>query len=166
MRTLYLVSVVLHIVAASAWLGGMLFLVLVVVPSLRAPALVVHAAALIRVVGERFRTVGWATLLVLVVTGVINAAFRAGSAAGLADAAWWATPFGRLLAVKLALVALVLLLSALHDFHVGPHAGRLMTEAPDDPATPRWRMAARWMGRINLLLALAIVVLAVRLVRG
>ena len=41
-----------------------------------------------------------------------------------------------------------------------------MTEAPDHPATPRWRMAARWMGRINLLLALAIVAVAVRLVRG
>ena len=166
MRTLYLVSVGLHIVAASAWLGGMLFLVLVVVPALRAPALAAHAAAAIRVVGERFRTVGWATLLVLVATGVANAAFRTGSAAEFADAAGWATPFGRLLAVKLALVGLVLVLSALHDFIIGPRAGRLMTEAPDHPATPRWRMAARWMGRINLLLALAIVAVAVRLVRG
>jgi len=153
-------------VAACAWLGGMLFLVLVVVPTLRAPALAAHAATAFKVIGERYRTMGWATLLVLVVTGVTNAALRAGSAAGLADSAWWATPFGRLLAAKLALVAIVLGLSAVHDFVVGPRAGRLMLEAPDRPGTARWRMAARWMGRINLLLALAIVALAVRLVRG
>jgi len=153
-------------VAATAWLGGMLFLVLVVVPALRAPALATQAATAFSVLGARYRTVGWATLLVLVVTGVTNAALRAGSAAGLADAAWWATPFGRLLGAKLALVALVLGLSAVHDFVVGPRAGRLVLEAPDRPGTARWRMAARWMGRINLLLALVIVALAVRLVRG
>jgi putative copper export protein len=166
MRTLYLVSVGLHIVAAAAWLGGMLFLVLVVVPALRTPALAPHATAAIRALGERFRSVGWATLLVLVVTGTANAAFRAGAFAPLADAAWWATPFGRILGLKLALVALVLALSALHDFVVGPRAGRLMAEAPGAPGTAAWRQAARWMGRVNLLLALAIVGCAIRLVRG
>lgn len=166
MRTLYLVSVGLHIVAACAWLGGMLFLVLVVVPSLRARELAPHAAAAIRIVGERYRTVGWVTLLVLVATGLVNASFRAGSFPGLGDAAWWTTPFGRFLGMKLALVALVLVLSAVHDFWVGPRAGRLMIAAPDAPSTRAWRGAARMMGRVNLLLALAIVALAVRLVRG
>ena len=165
-RTLYLVSVGLHIVAAAAWLGGMLFLVLVLVPALRAPALAPHATAAIRVVGVRYRTFGWLTLLVLVATGSVNAWFRAGDAAALADPAWWANPFGRLLAMKLALVGTVLVLSAVHDFHVGPRAGRLMAEAPGAPATARWRAAARLLGRVNLLLALAIVALAVRLVRG
>jgi uncharacterized membrane protein len=166
MRTLYLVSVGLHIVAACAWLGGMLLLVLVVVPALRAPALAPHAAAAIRIVGERYRTVGWVTLLVLVVTGVTNAAFRAGSLPELAAATWWTTPFGRFLAMKLSLVALVLVLSAVHDFFVGPRAGRLMVETPDAPRTRAWRSAARMLGRVNLVLALLIVALAVRLVRG
>jgi len=166
MRTLYLVSVGLHIIAACAWLGGMLFLVLVVVPSLRTPALAPHAAVAIRIVGERYRTVGWVTLLVLGTTGITNAAFRAGSLAELAARAWWATPFGRLLAMKLGLVALVLVLSAVHDFLIGPRAGRLMIEDPDAPRTRAWRSAARLLGRVNLLLALGIVALAVRLVRG
>jgi uncharacterized membrane protein len=166
MRTLYLVSVWLHIVAATAWLGGMLFLVFVVVPALRRPELAANATSAIRVLGERYRTVGWSTLLVLLVTGAANVAFRAGSSRGVFEAEWWATPFGRILAAKLTLVLLVLLLSGLHDFLVGPRAGRLMAEAPGDPATGRWRTAARWMGRINLLFALAIVGLAIRLVRG
>lgn len=166
MRTLYLVSVGLHIVAAALWIGGMLFLVLVIVPSLRSPALAPHATAAIRVVGERFRTVGWVTLLVLFVTGTVNAAFRAGSASELSTSTWWATPFGRLLAMKLVLVALVLVLSAYHDFVAGPRAGRLMAEAPGTPEAARWRTVARTLGRVNLLLALAIVGIAVRLVRG
>lgn len=166
MRTLYLVSVGLHIVAACAWLGGMLFLVLVVVPSLRAPALAPHAAAAIRIVGERYRTVGWWTLLLLVATGLVNASFRAGSLPALGDASFWTGPFGRFLAMKLALVALVFVLSAVHDFYVGPRAGRLMIEAPEAAETRAWRSAARMLGRVNLVLALAIVALAVRLVRG
>ena len=152
--------------AAAAWLGGMLFLVLVVVPALRKPALAANAASAIRILGERYRTVGWATLLVLVVTGTANVAFRAGSFRGIRETEWWATPFGRTFAAKLTLVGLVLVLSAVHDFAIGPRAGRLMLEAPEHPTTARWRTAARWMGRINLLLALAIVALAVRLVRG
>jgi putative copper export protein len=106
------------------------------------------------------------TLFVLVATGISNAAFRAGSLPELAAGAWWATPFGRILAMKLSLVALVLALSAVHDFLVGPRAGRLMIEAPDAPRTRAWRSAARMLGRVNLLLALLIVALAVRLVRG
>ena len=116
--------------------------------------------------GERYRTVGWATLLVLVATGVTNAAVRAGSLSELAAGAWWATPFGRFLAMKLSLVALVLVLSVVHDFLVGPRAGRLMIEAPDAPRMRAWRAAARMLGRVNLVLALLIVALAVRLVRG
>jgi putative copper resistance protein D len=165
-RFLYLASVWLHLVAALLWAGGMLFLVFVIVPLLRTPALRPQAVVLLQAVGLRFRTAGWASLLVLVVTGVVNAAFRGGSAGVLVDAAWWATPFGRLLAHKLALVVLILALSAVHDFLVGPRAAALMR---DDPASPRalaWRGAASWMGRANLLLALAVLAIAVALVRG
>jgi putative copper resistance protein D len=165
-RFLYLASVWLHLVAALLWAGGMLFLVLVIVPLLRTPALRGQAIQLLQAVGLRFRTVGWASLLVLVVTGLVNAAYRGGSAGALADGAWWATPFGRLLAHKLGLVALILVLSAVHDFGVGPRAAALLR---DDPASPRagaWRAAASWMGRVNLLLALAVIAIAVALVRG
>jgi putative copper export protein len=144
----------------------MLFLVAVIVPLLRAPALRPQAITLLKAVGLRFRSVGWASLLVLVVTGFVNAAFRAPEPAALADAAWWATPFGRLLAHKLALVAFILVLSAVHDFAVGPRAAALMEREPGAPRTRRWRRAAGWMGRLNLLLALAVLAIAVALVRG
>jgi putative copper export protein len=166
LRVLYLVSVVLHILAAALWAGGMLFLVLVIVPLLRTPALRERAVELLAAMGLRFRTVGWASLLVLIVTGTINAAFHAPSPGALADAAWWTAPWGRQLAHKLALVAVILVLSAVHDFGVGPRATRLMASEPGSPRTLRWRRAASWMGRINLLLAVGVIALAVGLVRG
>ena len=165
-RFLYLASVWLHLVAALLWAGGMLFLVVVVVPLLRTPALRPQAAALLQALGLRFRAVGWVSLLVLVVTGVVNTAFRGGSAGTLVDAAWWATPFGRLLGHKLALVAVILALSAVHDFLVGPRAAALLRDAPESARARAWRRAASWMGRLNLLFALAVVALAVALVRG
>ncbi len=166
LRTLHLASVALHLLAAAVWVGGMLFLVLVLVPLLRVPELRAHAVELLTAVGRRFRGVGWASLLVLVVTGFVNAALRAPTPGALADAAWWETPFGRLLGHKLALVAAILALSAVHDFFVGPRAASRMASDPGSPGTLRWRLAASWMGRLNLLLAVAVIVLAVALVRG
>ncbi len=79
MRALYLVSVWLHIVAAAAWIGSMLSLAPVLVPSLRSPAFAANATGVLLAFGERFRSVGWVTLLVLVATGSVNSAMRSGS---------------------------------------------------------------------------------------
>ena len=166
LRTLYLASVTLHVLTAALWAGGMLFLVFVIVPLLRTPALRDRAVALVAALGLRFRNVGWASFLVLIVTGTINAAYRAQSAGALLDPAWWSTPFGRLLAEKLGVVTLILVLSAIHDFHVGPRASALLEAEPGAPRTLRWQHAARWMGRINLLLAVAVIAMAVALARG
>jgi putative copper export protein len=166
LRALYLASVTLHLLAAALWAGGMLFLVFVIVPLLRTPELRDRAVALVAALGERFRTVGWACLAVLVVTGTLNAAYRAQSFGALAGAAWWSTPFGRLLATKLALVGVIFVLSAIHDFAIGPRASALLAAAPGSPRALRWQHAARWMGRINLVLAIAVIVMAVALARG
>jgi copper resistance protein D len=165
-RTLYLLSVSLHLAAAALWAGGMLFLVFVLVPLLRTPALRGSAVELLTAIGVRFRGVGWASLLVLVVTGFVNAALRAPNPGALAEAAWWATPFGRLLGHKLALVGVILFLSAVHDFGVGPRASALLAGEPGSARALRWRRAASWMGRLNLLLALAVIAMAAALVRG
>jgi uncharacterized membrane protein len=165
-RLLYLASVWLHVLAAALWVGGMLFLVLVVVPLLAHPDLRPHARLLVAELGTRFRSVGWATLVTLVVTGVLNVAARFQAAGVLADPVWWAAPFGRRLAEKLGLVAVILVLSAVHDFWVGPRAAALWQADPDGARTRRWRAAAAWLGRLNLLLGLLVIALAVALVRG
>jgi uncharacterized membrane protein len=136
----------LHVLAAVTWIGGMLFIALVLVPAARRledPAL---RTRLVHDVGLRFRTIGWVAIGVLVVTGLLNL---------------WMHPV--LLSAsrfhwKVGLVVLALILSAFHDFVLGPRAG-----APG--ADPSARVRASWIARINVLVVLAIVALGLSLFR-
>lgn len=165
MRSLYIVSVWLHIVAAMAWIGGMLFLVLVLVPMLRTPTMRPRAAELFHVIGTRFRVVGWVALITLAVTGVFNVTFRGYRFGQLLDGEAFAGPWGHTLALKLALVTTIVILSAVHDFWLGPKAVRMARENAPPEVRERFRRIASMMGRATMLLALAVVALAVTLVR-
>ena len=57
-------------------------------------------------------------------------------------------------------------MSAAHDFVVGPRATAVWQKSPGSPEATRLRMQATWFGRVNLLLALIILGLAIMLVRG
>lgn len=167
MHALYVISVFLHIIAATAWVGGMLFLVLVVVPWLRSSGRGGAAAAtFLRETGVRFRAVGWSCFLVLVVTGTFNLHMRGVGVLSLSDSAFWQSPFGSVFAVKMLLFMGVLLVSLIHDFIVGPSATQLIAEAPNSAEAARVRKQASLLGRLNALFALAIVLCAVMLVRG
>lgn len=166
MHAAYVTSVWIHIVAACLWLGGMLFLVLVLVPALKHlqdPAL---SARLIRETGRRFRLVGWVTLGVLVGSGLSNLYARGVRIGDALRADFWNTPFGGVLGFKLAIVFLILALSAWHDFKIGPRASEAARSAPDAPETERLRALARGIGRLNLLLALVVAACGVMLTRG
>jgi copper resistance protein D len=165
MQTVYVVSVFLHILSAIVWIGGMFFLILVVVPWLRAGNRAA-AGALLRDTGLRFRTVGWVCLATLLATGLLNLWLRRVRPGDLASPEWLATPFGRTVVAKLVLFGLVLAISVVHDFHVGPAATSAMRDDPAGDRALRLRRAASWMGRVNALLALALVFLGVVLVRG
>lgn len=135
----------LHVMSAVTWLGGMLFIALIVVPVTRRvqdPRLRVE---LISQTGQRFRTVGWIALGLLVATGVVILVRRP----------WLLrAPAFQL---KAALVLLTLALSALHDFVLGPRAGRL----PPEPTAPRRRLT--WIARLNVLIVLTIILLGLSL---
>jgi uncharacterized membrane protein len=162
--SLYHLNVTIHVLAALLWLGGMFFLGVVGAPVLRKVEPPALRAQLFNQLGTAFRTVGWWSIAVLLVTGVLNLHFR-GVLAGevLGSSEFWATPYGRSLAVKLLVVLLMLGISAVHDFVHGPRAGRL---APGSPEALRSRRAAAWMARINALLGVILVFAAVRLARG
>ncbi len=165
-HAVYVFSVFLHIVAAVAWIGGMIFLVFVLMPALRRLSDRGLRARLIRETGVRFRLVGWSCLLVLVITGYVNLASRGMGWDVLSEPAFWQAGFGATLAWKLSLVAVILVISASHDFIVGPRAGRARREVPGSWEERRWRLVAIWFGRMNLLLAVIVVALGVMLARG
>jgi uncharacterized membrane protein len=164
-HAIYVLSVFLHITAAIVWLGGMLFLVLVIMPALRGPGFRETRLSLVTAVGKAFRPIGWACLIVLGVTGFVNLHFR-GMSAILSETSFWRGSFGQVLAAKLVVVALLLALSAAHDFWVGPRALSAAEQQPGSADHIRWRLCATWMGRLTALLALLAVLLGVLLVRG
>lgn len=167
MNGLYTFSVWLHIFMAMLWIGGMGFLVLVIVPELRKPgADRASMAALVHSLGVRFRTVGWIALSTLLLTGSYNMAVRGLRWADVFSAEGWSNPTVRALGIKLVLFAVVLGVSAVHDFRIGPRATETMLRAPDSKDAARLRTTASRMGRLNALLALAILWLAVLVVRG
>lgn len=164
MRSLYLVSVYLHILAAILWLGGMLFLAAVALPALRRMDDPRQRARLLSEVGRRFRVVGWACIGVLVLTGVLNAAGRWGWA-NLANPSFWRSEAGTLLGMKLILVTLMLAMSAYHDFALGPRLATLGHSSPGDPSLPQLRRRTVALARVEAVLGLAVVGLALLLVR-
>lgn len=173
--SLYVISVYLHIMAAVVWLGGMLFLALVLVPVVRRLEPPGVGAQAMRAVGRRFLPVAWASLAVLLVTGLVNLDYRGVSPWEAVSGALLDTEFGVVLAIKLGVFLAILLLSAVHDFVAGPRALRRMQAVGLEqgagrpaPSTEmaRLRKKLSYLARFNAVLALVAVALAVVLVRG
>lgn len=164
MSSLFHVSVTLHLLAAMLWLGGTFFLAIVGAPVLRSVEPAALRSELFRRLGARFRAVGWVAIAVLIATGLVNLGVRGMLDAGtLGSASFWQGRYGRTLAWKLALVAAMVSLAALHDFVLGPRASRL---AADSPAALAARRRAAWLARFNAALGIALVAVAARLARG
>lgn len=165
MRILYLLSVWTHILAATVWIGGMLFLVLVVVPWLRKGGRT-EAGAFLRETGVRFRSVAWVCFVVLTITGTFNLWVRGVRLQDFGDADWLRSPFGHVVLLKLGTFAAVLLVSAVHDFVIGPRATAAISRDPTSAETLAHRRLASLFGRINVVLALVLIAAGVMLVRG
>ncbi len=162
--SLYHLNVTVHLLAALLWLGGMFFLGVVGAPVLRKVQPAGLRAELFEKIGERFRTVGWIAIAVLLVTGAANLNFRGMLRWELlGNSGFWATPYGQALAWKLGTVAAMIVMSALHDFVLGPMASR---ESPESARALKLRRQVNWIARLNALVGLGLVVAAVRLARG
>lgn len=150
----------LHLLAAIAWIGGMLFLSVVLVPVLKREPFVSQKAVLFRAIAGRFRAVVWGAIAVLLFTGPLLLHQRG---IPIADPSVWP----KILATKLGLVAILLLLTLIHDLLLGPRVARIV-QAPTESRTRLdhtlvvW---SPWVARFSLLLALAVLFAAVVLVR-
>lgn len=140
---LRLIVVWLHVVAAAAWVGGLLYASHLVLPAAGRGD---HASLRILTRGRRVSWVAWGLLLV---TGVENLR-RVGM-----SSSW--------LAGKFVLVIALLALAAHRDFAVLPRALRSI-EGGADPAAAL--SGVRMLDRVGLLLSLAVIFLAVGVARG
>lgn len=149
---LFKFALFLHILSAIFWIGGMLFLVAVVAPYLKTLSDPRDKSKIYQVVGKQYRFWGWVAIITLLVTGpVMLYTFYGIPPQKLMDPELHSTGFGKALAIKLGLVALIVTLSFIHDFFLGPKARN----------SPNFSKIARIFGRTNLIIALLIVIFAV-----
>ena len=165
-QTLHLLSIWLHVLAATIWIGGVAALGLLLVPLLRRERFQDVARPLLYASALRFRWIGWGALGILVVTGLYQVRAQGIPWSAWVDPAFWGTAWGAALGGKLLLVTATLTVSAVHDFHFGPKAIRLMQDAPGSAKAERMRGWSSWLGRLTVLLSLAILWFAVLLPRG
>jgi uncharacterized membrane protein len=148
----------LHILAAVAWVGGMIFLTLVVVPverRIQDPRL---RFDLVNRIGIRFKYLGWASIAILIVTGTYNTLYKVSSWDQLMT-----TGYGKTLLIKLAIVAFMFSLSIAHDFFLGP---KLVEKARERKKIKDLAYIVTILARGNLILALLVILLAVSLRTG
>lgn len=164
----YEIAVLIHLLAAITWIGGNLFLAMVVVPVVRGEVEPQRSGRLLSQIGRKFRPVAWGSIALLVGSGLYVALDH-----------WNVTPseffggdsrFVQVLQVKVGLVLIAIVLSFVHDFVLGPRLARSLQAAnaggPPPAGVMKLRRATVWLARVNLLLLLAIVSLAVTLIRG
>lgn len=138
------------------WIGGMLFIVLILAPFLKTVNDPKARANIYQIVGNGFRFWGWIAILLLLATGALNLYFMGISLNTLLDPEFHKGQFGRTLDIKLTLVFIIIASSFLHDFIIGPKA----------KSETVFGVFARWLGRANLLIAILIVFFAVKLRLG
>lgn len=143
------ILVAIHLLAAAVWVGGTVALVFVAVP----PVQRLEGEArglLLREFGRRWRPIGWSALGIAVVSGLGLAAY---------DHAFDTAPtsFDWVLAVKGALVGILVAGSYLHDYVLGPGLARQIRAGEPQSLRP---LLTR-IGRGNLLITVALPILGV-----
>ncbi len=160
---MYYLTVTVHVLSAIVWLGGMLFFALVA-PLLRAVPDETIRIGLFDALGRRFRAVGWVCIGLLILTGVGQLQLRGWWGADFWGVpGFWSTSLGRAFAAKLLTVVFMLAVQAVHDFWLGPRAGKA---TPGSAEASVLRKRAAWLARINSIVGLLLIYFAVRLARG
>jgi len=119
------VLVVVHLLAATVWVGGSTALIFVGVPAIRTLEGEPRGRAM-KELGLRWRPIGYGALLVAAVTGVVLAA----------DDWQSTTSFKAVLAVKAAVFVALLVASYLHNFVYGPRVQAEVRAGGDQPTRP------------------------------
>jgi|SRR5665213_534578 len=110
---LHLIADTLHLIAAAAWIGGLVPFALLLAVAQRYPR--EARARLARDAIQRFSTLGIASVAILLGSGIVNAWILVGSVNGLI-----VTEYGRLLMLKIALFAVMVAVASVNRLWLTP----------------------------------------------
>jgi putative copper resistance protein D len=145
---IHLAADILHLGAASAWVGGLLLLARMLIAARRQPTPEWRAYELDGI--RRFSVLGMVSVATLIVSGLVNAWLLVGSWRGLV-----VTDYGLLLSVKLVLFGVMLAFAAINRLLLTP---QLASVAQGQPQPTAFRRLTR---NTVIELALGLVVFAV-----
>jgi copper resistance protein D len=132
MKIVHVASDAAHLLAAGAWLGGLVPLGFILLDySMGDGARIVDVDRILL----RFSSMGYVAVATLVVSGIVNSRFLVGSVSSLLK-----TPYGQILLGKLALFAAMIALAAANRFWLVPR----MIEIRAKSGEP-----AMWLGRLR-----------------
>ncbi len=148
----------IHLVAAITFIGGWLFFQLAVRPSLledKKSSPSQEAMTMVKKMGQRFKTVGWVSLMALIFTGASQLLDESGSAR--IETSW-----GLIMMLKLFVFAIVGGLIFVHDLILDPYGA--IGKSQGGEATPLlFASKVVWVQRAILSLSLTVLGIAVYL---
>ncbi|HEV2457201.1 MAG TPA: CopD family protein, partial [Ktedonobacterales bacterium] len=120
----------LHLLFEATWIGGLLYISVVLLPALKAlpPQ---HRARVLALGLPEFGAAAIVSVVALTLTGSLNATIRLTSVQQLLT-----TTYGRTLAVKIELFLIMVAISAYHAFVLRPRLAAALTAAPEQVSTP------------------------------
>jgi putative copper resistance protein D len=125
---IHVASDVMHVVAAAAWMGGLVSLP-ILIKTVRDQASTTWPS-LVRDATDRFSKIAFASVTGLLISGLINASMLVGSLRTLPT-----TDYGKLLILKVALFFGMLMLAAINKFRLTPQIGLFPPDRRDLEAT-------------------------------
>jgi len=154
MGSWYYISVWLHVIGGAFWIGGLLFLPLVLLPGIRDHP---DRKKLLQSIGLKFRVYGYIVLGIVFITGLLSIYFRGIS---FSSQPFTESRYGALVTLKIILFVTMMMLSLFHDLLVDKKAG---TQMPDDKVL---KMISKWTGTVLLIISLVIALIGVMISRG
>ena len=153
----------IHLVFSSIWVGGSIFLGLVLAPLLKKtmPDLNKRISFMV-IVGRRFNYLGGSSLLILVITGIYNARSFIDQPSLLFESA-----YGYILLVKIILVCILFIIYIIHVLILNKNVEKQILErqVPDEYFTSL-RSKIILLGRVTVGLSIVILFLAALLDNG
>lgn len=137
-----------HLLAVGLWLGGQIYIVLVLIPALTPAAVGAGGSRTFLAALDRFSPVAYGSVALFTVTGPFNAKIHIAS-----WQAFFASTYGRALSVKLVLIAMMMLVSAFTVYTLRPRIQQALNEPGPGEAIARSLVGSllTWL-RINPLL--------------
>lgn len=152
-----------HLVAASIWVGGSIFIGIVLAPLLKTMSDTVEGRLSIMIrVGRKFNKIAIPSLLILIVTGIYNS-----SNLLVRPSLILSTTYGQILVIKVILVIILLVTFAIHVRLIRVEIEqKIESKQFSEELVQKLRSKIIALGRITVIVSIAILLMAALLHSG